>query len=53
MYLALAGLVMFLAGCGQDGAVSVDMQVQGDPVAVPDTGDFDEEGYEDTNNSNY
>ena len=43
MYLALAGLVMFLAGCGQDGAVSVDMQVQGDPVAVPDTGDSTED----------
>lgn len=43
VFLALAGLVMYLAGCGQDEAVSADMQVQGDPIVVPETGDSTED----------
>lgn len=41
--LASAGLVMLLAGCGQDEAVSVDMQVQGETVIVSDTEDTTED----------
>lgn len=41
--LASACLVMYLAGCGQDEAVSADMQLQGDPIVVPETGDSTED----------
>lgn len=43
VFLAWAGLVMYLAGCGQDEAVSADMQVQGEIVAASDTGDSTED----------
>ena len=46
VFLVSAGLVMFLAGCGQDEAVSADMQVQGEIVAVSDTGDSTEDTVE-------
>ena len=41
--LASACLVMYLAGCGQDGAMTVDMQVQGETIVVPETGDSTED----------
>lgn len=43
VFLVFAGLVMFLAGCGQDETVSVDMQVQGETVIVSDTADTTED----------
>lgn len=46
VFLALAGLMMYLAGCGQDEAVSADMQIQGEIVAASDTGDSTEDTVE-------
>lgn len=43
MILASACLVMYLAGCGQDEAVSADMQLQGETIVVPETGDSTED----------
>lgn len=41
--LASAGLVLFLIGCGQDRAVSADLQVQGETIPAPDTIDTAED----------